>query len=216
MGDNNLSVMTQKSLSWSLATFEKINDVIKGIGIIGGGIFASIADWVFGSVTFSVLFSNYGFKDGLLAWLIGLCISMGAWGVQLILWQVLMSGKYSRMNGSWPQKLVFGAVILMKFADDMTDIMAVFWMLKDNPFQGHLHPSLYVTFIGVVYFLVWVLVGFSELFVSMSISLLKPGGQQTYQNHGKQKSNYQPKPQVKYDPNILSRFPQRSYEDDDA
>lgn len=212
MGDN-LTVMTQKSLSWSLAVFEKINDVIKGIGIIGGGIFASIADWVFGSVTFSILFSNYGFKDGLSVWMIGLCISMGAWGVQLILWQVLMSGKYSRIGENWPQRLVFGAVILMKLADDMTDIMAVFWMLKDNPFQGHINGSLYTMFVGVVYFLIWVLVGFSELFVSMSISLLKPNKQDYYNNnYNKRNNTFQSK--RPYNPAILNKFPQKSLEDD--
>lgn len=170
-----VSVMRKESLKTALDIFERINDIVKGIGLVGGGIMASLADWIFGTVTFSILFSNYEYGPNL-GWMnviVGFALSMGAWGVQLIMWQILMTGRHKRFSGVL--MAVLGMIILMKIADDVTDLMAVYWMLKDNPLQSSpaMPHNIYMFFFWTVFVLVWILVGFSEIFVSFSISILR-------------------------------------------
>lgn len=170
---NNPSVMTNKALRTTTSWFSKINDFLKGFGIITGGLAASLADWITGSIALGVLF--YGADLPVPAWIIGTIWSMGSWGVQLLLWEMILSGKASKLwnNSAIGHRVTLVAVIVLKFLDDAVDLMAIYYMIYKSPLEAMVeNETVYTIFIVVVYALSYILVGFSEVFVSFAIYAL--------------------------------------------
>lgn len=219
----NTNVMTRNALQNAFRHFEMLNDWAKYLAIVFGGIFVALADWIFGSVTLTVLFSQYqaGGKIGpFLAPLVGFTISMGLWGVQVVLWQLLLSGRYGHFK-TWPQKLLLGAVVLLMIGDDFLDCMAVWWMLRNNPIQPVMDHGLYTFLMVVVFGVIGILVGFSEFFMSVSIALAKEETKTSFQPRSSYSSSHpqsqpnnvqrgrgeQTQTRFHIDPSIESRLP---------
>lgn len=176
---SELNIASNKAVTTAINIYEWINDLFKSFGIVGGGMAASAADWVFGAVTMSVLLSNYtGFQYRWVAWVIGVIFSMALWGTQLILWQTILTGKISKISSAKETTMIlyvvtFIGIAIMKFGDDFSDIVGVYWLIRDNPMQAVLAVSWYKTLVGVIFFLTWSICGFSEVFMALSINLLK-------------------------------------------
>lgn len=175
----DLNVASNKAVDVAVNIYEWINDLFKSFGIVAGGISASLADWVFGAVTMTVLLSHYdGFTSGATKWFVGGIFSLALWGIQIILWQLVLTGKIAHLSKSksttavW-YLVVFGVIGLMKFGDDFSDIVGVYWLIKDNPMQAVFNHNLYASLLGFIFFLVWVVCGFAEIFMALSINLLK-------------------------------------------
>lgn len=169
---NNPSIMSHKALNRTTSWFVAINDWIKSAGIIIGGLAASLADWITGSVALSVLFSgaNLSFP----AWIVGTIWSLGSWGVQLLLWEIILSGKANKLWSSTWNKVTIIAVVVLKFLDDIIDLMAVYYMVYNSPLKEIIPSGIaYNIFIVVTYLLSYILVGFSEVFVSVAIYTLR-------------------------------------------
>src|SRR3990172_2779805 len=95
-----INVASKKALDGAISIYEWINDIFKSFGIVAGWLAASAADWVFGSVTMATLLSNYGFPNSWTKWVIGAVFSLALWGIQIILWQMILSGKVGKVFAS--------------------------------------------------------------------------------------------------------------------
>jgi hypothetical protein len=183
---SELTVMRKESLETALNMLESINNFLKGTGLVIGGVFASIADWIFGGVTVGVFFSSYQWSlrapnlNPIVAFVVGLILSMGFWGCQILLWQLILEGKLGKFFVGKSAALVgaglvlFG-VLLLKLCDDAMDVTAVYWLLKDNPLQVILPHNIYVWIVRALMMATWILTGFAEVFVSLSIFMLRKG-----------------------------------------
>jgi hypothetical protein len=219
MSLNNPSIMSNNALEKVTGWFETINNVIKGFGIIAGGLAASLADWVTGSIALSVLFSGVELPKPFTPIIIGTIWSLGAWGVQLLLWEMILSGNMNKglWKGKWGNALAVGGAVVLKVCDDIIDLLAIFYMLQNNTIQGFMNKDTYLLITGVVYILSWILVGFSEIFVSISIHMLRgnrssqPSNQSRSSNSGgffnrkkSKRSTYHP---AYLNDNIISQLP---------
>lgn len=182
-----LEVASGKAVGQAIGLYETINDWFKSFGIVTGGLAASLADWVFGAVTMSVLLSKYsGWENGWAKWAVGGIFSLALWGIQIILWQLVLTGKIGRLSNNktyifWMYVLVFLVIICMKFGDDISDLFGVYWLVRDNPMKDVFTHNLYLTLLSTILFLAWVVCGFSEIFMALSINLLKSNdNQQTF------------------------------------
>lgn len=179
-----MNVASQKALGTAIGIYEWTNDLLKQFGIVAGGLAASLADWVFGAVTMTIMLSNYGgFNNSYTKWVVGGIFSLALWGVQIILWQVILSGRVFQLFKDRSPKvyvyiLVALVILAMKFGDDLSDIAGFFWLIKDNPMQFEFSKTLYDTVLYTVFFLIWVVCGFAEVFVALSINLMKGGQKQ--------------------------------------
>lgn len=190
-----LNVASNKALGTAIKLYEGLNDVFKAFGIVAGGVAASLADWVFGAVTMTVLLSNYaGLSSGATKWFMGGIFSLALWGVQIILWQIVLSGKIARFSRDKTTSAslyiaVFIGIILMKFGDDFSDIAGVWWLIKDNPMQASLNAAMYKGLLVTIFFLVWAICGFAEIFVALSINMLKSGNEKSDRGGGQNQNN---------------------------
>ena len=102
-------------------------------------------------------------------------ISMGASGIQLILWQIIQNkgGVKKIWQGDIAIKIAFIATFLMKFADDAMDVTIVNHLMAGSILLTSLGPTLFRGLQVTVMFIVWVLTGFSEIFVVNALELLK-------------------------------------------
>lgn len=195
-----LEVASGKAVGHAIGLYETINDWFKSFGIVTGGLAASLADWVFGAVTMAVLLSKYsGWENGWAKWVVGGIFSLALWGIQIILWQLILTGKIGKLSNNrtyifWMYVLVFLVIGGMKFGDDLSDLFGVYWLVRDNPMKDVFTHNLYLTLLSTIMFLAWVVCGFSEIFMALSINLLKSNdNQQTfkpaYQNNQNQKGH---------------------------
>lgn len=166
-------------VSLALKIYEWIDQLFKSIGIVTGGIATSLADWILGAITMNILLSGYSGFDTPMKWATGAVFSLSLWGIQIILWRVILTGKIKKiekinnLTTFWMTVGVFVLIGLMKFGDDFTDILGIYWLIRENPIQYVLSAGLYKIMLGVVFFMVWIVCGFAEVFVSLSINLLK-------------------------------------------
>lgn len=165
-------------VQWAIQAYEWIDELFKSLGVLMGGIATSLADWVLGAVTMTILLSGYTGMELRVKWATGAVFSLALWGMQIVLWRLIFTGKIKRAFKSpsgvaWIYILVFGAIALMKFGDDISDVVGVFWMIKDNPMQYSLSAGTYNLLRNIVLFLAWCICGFAEVFVAISLGLLK-------------------------------------------
>lgn len=178
------SVSPKQATSFALVVYEWLDELFKSFGIITGGIATSLADWVFGAVTMTILLQNYTGFAPWMKWVAGGVFSLALWGIQIILWRVIITGKIKKLtnvNNSlhfYMYVAVFVGIAIMKFGDDFSDIIGVYWLIKENPMQIVLRPTMYQTLLIVIYFLTWCICGFAEVFVALSINLLKDKNEQ--------------------------------------
>lgn len=171
MNNRQASIMTQGGLSTTIGILEKVNTVLKGFGMIVGGVAASLADWIMGSISLGILFVTVTFPFA--NWVFAVIWSLGSWGVQLMLWEMIFSGKIKNAwVGNWGQRTVIIMVILMKICDDVTDLMAIFVLVQNSPMQEIL-GKLYNPFLVIIFLMSYIMVGFSEMFVSMALVSFK-------------------------------------------
>jgi hypothetical protein len=157
---------------------EFINNALKGFGIVAGGILASVADWVLGTITVAILFESAQEILGFSSWITGVVWSGAMWGIQLILWQLVLSGQVKDMfEGAKWQKIANGIllviILIMKFGDDYIDMASITWMLSQNEYQGVMGQGAYNVLITSLKIVTWFLVGFSEAFVSAAFVILR-------------------------------------------
>lgn len=170
---------TRTLIQWAIQMYEWIDEFFKAFGIVMGGIATSLADWVLGAVTMTIMLSGYSGMTGTMKFVTGAIFSVALWGIQIILWRLVFTGRIKNIakeNNTirlWLYILVFVGIILMKFGDDFTDVIGVFWMIKDNPIQLGLSPTVYGPLQNTILFLAWCICGFAEVFVALSIGLLK-------------------------------------------
>lgn len=163
----------------AIAIYEWINEMFKSFGIVAGGIATSVADWVFGAVTMTVLLSNYTGFSVPMKWIAGGVFSLALWGIQIIMWRLVLDGKIAKVAKDNRKyliglyALVFLVIFAMKLGDDFSDIIGVFWLIKDNPMQFTFSADIYKWVLNVIFFLTWCICGFAEVFVALSINLLK-------------------------------------------
>lgn len=193
-----LEVASGKAVNEAIKWYEVINDWFKSFGIVTGGLAASAADWVFGAVTMAVLLSKYqGWDNSWAKWVVGGIFSMALWGIQIILWQLVLSGRIAEISNNrrytfWMNVGVFFIITLMKFGDDVSDLFGVYWLMRDNPMKDVFDANLYLVLLSTVLFLAWVVCGFSEVFMSLSINLLKNGKQEQNNQNRNNQQNQKP------------------------
>lgn len=196
-----LEVASGKAVNKAIDWYETINDWFKSFGIVTGGLAASLADWVFGAVTMAVLLSRYqGWENGYAKWIVGGVFSLALWGIQIILWQLVLTGKIGRISNNraytfWMYVSVFLVITGMKFGDDISDLFGVYWLVRDNPMKDVFSPNLYLTLLCTIMFLAWVVCGFSEVFMALSINLLKANDKNENQNFKPNHQSFIPKGQ---------------------
>jgi hypothetical protein len=198
--NNNSGIMRQAALQETVKWYQNINDYMKAFGIIIGGLFASLADWLLGTFTLSILFSNAPFLL-VPAWVIGLIWSGASWGVQLILWQMVLSGKITQLlPGKGQRNLAFAGlfllIVLAKLGDDGIDMTSIYWLSQNNPFIAMLNPAIYKILFACVAVVSWILVGFSEAFVALSMMMLGGMARGSYQPLRPHTQPSQPTPSV--------------------
>lgn len=161
---------------------------IKGVLIIGGSVASAGADVVLGALTLALLLVNTaGATDGVK--FAPVMISMAASGIQLILWQIVQNNGGMRKiwhSGGLAIRGAFALVILMKFADDFMDVSIVNHLMVGSILSSSLGSDFYRILQGMVMFIVWVVTGFSEIFVVSAIEIMKinkPAQAQPQQNH---------------------------------
>lgn len=163
----------------AIKIYEWIDQLFKSFGIVTGGIATSLADWVLGAITMTILLSGYSGFESWMKWTTGAIFSLALWGIQIILWRIILTGRIKRIERIssqatfWMTVGVFVLIGLMKFGDDFTDIVGVYWMIRENPMQVALSAGLYKVMLGIIFFLAWIVCGFAEVFVALSINLLK-------------------------------------------
>lgn len=174
---------------WSSVDF--LITIIKGILIIGGAIGASLADVVFGALTLSLLLVNIEGTAPEVRYA-PILVSMGASGIQLILWQLIQNkGGIARLWKSRDFALIVSlfAVILMKFGDDYMDIAIINYLMVGSVLPASLGPTMFSFLKAAVLFIVWVLTGFSEIFVVNAVEILKGFKQDTSSQKNQQSHN---------------------------
>lgn len=179
------------SIFWSIAGF--LITIIRGLLIVGGGaIAASLADVILGALTLDLLLVNTeGTIDAVKY--APIVLSMGASGVQLILWQIVQKRGGLRQvfaSKDLVSKLVFGGVIAMKFADDFMDISIVNYLMIGSLLPGML-GWWFIPLKGAVLFITWMLTGFSEIFVVNAIEIMKATPKQEQKQETKQEHHQQ-------------------------
>lgn len=198
-----LEVASGKAVGQAIGLYETINDWFKSFGIVTGGLAASLADWVFGAVTMAVLLSKYsGWENSWAKWVVGGIFSLALWGIQIILWQLVLTGKIGRISNNktyifWMYVLVFLVITGMKFGDDISDLFGVYWLVRDNPMKDVFTHNLYLILLSTILFLAWVVCGFSEIFMALSINLLKSNDSQQTFNQNQKGQNQQKQNQHK-------------------
>lgn len=166
-------------LQWAITAYEWVDQMFKSLGVLVGGIATSLADWLLGAYTMSVLFSGSASMTPTESFGTGLVFSLALWGIQIIMWRLVFTGKVTKVakgnNNTkiWLYAFVFLGILLMKFGDDFSDVIGVFWAIKDNPMQFALPSDVYVALRSTILFLVWCVCGFAEVFVAISLNLLK-------------------------------------------
>jgi len=176
---NSIGIMRESALDSTIHWYEGINDWLKAFGLIVGSLLASIADWVLGSITVTILFSATSVF--IPSWTLGIIWSGASWGIQLLMWQLVLSGAIGHFfSGNkkaqrWTYGGLFILIILMKLADDGVDMTSVYWLAQNNPFINILPPAIYKAMVICIGTVSWILVGFSEAFVSLSLVFLRRG-----------------------------------------
>jgi hypothetical protein len=172
--DNSPKVLIQ----YAILVYEWVDELFKSFGIVAGGIATSLADWIFGAVTMVIMLSGNSAESSREQWASAFVFSLALWGIQIVLWRVVLTGKLKSISQSsqmtfWLYVVVFVGIALMKLGDDFSDIVGVFWLIRENPMQFFLATNVYKTLLGVIFFLTWCICGFAEVFVALSINLLK-------------------------------------------
>lgn len=159
--------------------FDLLNNLTKSAGILLGGVLASGADWIFGAVTIASLMVGSEYLP-VKAEYVGVVISGAMWGIQLMLWQLLLSNRAIEALSNkrfWKIDKVLLAVLIlgMKLGDDFIDVSSLNWLINPNSYQGVMDLPAFEFLLMVIRFVIWVVTGFSELFIAISLSLLKRG-----------------------------------------
>ena len=182
---------------WEIA--DVLVTLIKGILIIGGAVASASADVVLGALTLALLLVNTSGTIEEVKYA-PVMISLGASGIQLILWQIIQNkGGVRKVLSSKniASLIAFVAVFLMKFADDFMDVTIVNYLMVGSVLPISLGDSLFSLLRNSVMFIVWVLTGFSEIFVVNAIELMKGMKQENQHLHQNQT---RPVPTNKYIP----------------
>lgn len=160
--------------------FRNVTIFIRSAGLLLGGVFASLTDWLLGGITYSLAFSAFpgweGTPTGIFA--AGI-ISMGLWGVQIMLWQFLLNGGLTeKRKMSLPVVLGLIAVVVLKIGDDFTDVGGIIYVLQGNPLEINMAASIYKPLYNSLVGIIWIMTGFSEAFLSFAVYFLR-GSEQT-------------------------------------
>ena len=185
---NKVKINTKGIMSGVWEIVDVLVTLIKGVLIIGGAVASASADVVLGALTLALLLVN---TEGTIPSVkyAPIMISLGASGVQLILWQIIQNkGGVRKVLSSKNIALLiaFGAVFLMKFADDFMDVTIVNYLMVGSVLPISLGDSLFNLLRNSVMFIVWVLTGFSEIFVVNAIELMKGMKQENQHLHQNQ------------------------------
>jgi len=155
-----------------LLAIDGMNSGLKGFGIIGGVLLASLADWVLGAITLQYFFTT-GVPFG--SWIIppeaiAWAISFAAWGIQLLIWDVIISGSYSVASKLF---LIVG-VLFFVVPDTIVDSTSIYFLTAGaNPMKDIMPPSVFSMLFYSALIIIIMLTGGAEFYIANALKAFR-------------------------------------------
>jgi hypothetical protein len=162
-------------VAWRRATISAIdwiNSALKGIGIIGGVLLASLADWVLGAISLQHLFTS-GLVVG--KWTISSlgiasALSFAAWGIQLLIWDVILSGQSSRAG----RFFLYMAIFMIIIPDTISDSFSLVFLTANNSHLSGVMPiGMYNVLFGSALMIIVVLTSGAEFYIARAMQVFR-------------------------------------------
>ena len=178
MNQNDRAGMSGRGWNISLGILEILLDFIKGITVVGGVLAASIADFVMGAISISILFgANVSLYTSTPSGLLATVISVSASAFQVYLFALIQRRHIGLAElRNWKKipsdtKNIIKIGGLLWIMDTFTDVAPVLLLVRNSQYQAI--PELYYLMVVTVAAIVFMICGFSELLTSNMRTILQ-------------------------------------------